>query len=222
MSTVLVVAPHPDDEVLGCGGTLLRHRAEGASVHWLVVTTMEGMAGYSTERIEERRAQLEAVTDAMGFSERHELGFPTALLDTIPLADIVGATGRVVTEIGADTLYIPHAGDVHSDHGVVAKAAQACTKWFRYPSVRRVYAYETPSETDFAFPPDGPGMPLNRFVDISGYLDRKIEILKTYEGELGQFPFPRSETAIRALAQIRGSAAGTEAAEAFQVLKEIV
>lgn len=222
MNTVLVIAPHPDDELLGCGGTLLRHLAEGDAVHWLIVTAMTEHGGFSPEAMVRRQTQIEAVHQAMGFTARHELGLPTAYLDTLPLADIVTGIGDVVREVQPDTLYLPYGGDVHSDHGVVFAAAKGCSKWFRYPSVKRVYCYETLSETDFALPPDGPGMPINRYVDIGQHLERKLELLSLYEGELGEFPFPRSPEAIRALAQVRGAAAGCAAAEAFQLLKEIV
>jgi len=93
------------------------------------------------------------------------------------------------------------------------EAASACTKWFRYPSVKRVLAYETPSETDFGIDPRDSGFKPNVFVDIGGQLDRKIELMKIYASEMGEFPFPRSEKALRALAQLRGSQAGFKAAE---------
>lgn len=222
MNTVLVIAPHPDDELLGCGGTLLRHLAEGNAVHWLIVTAMTDQCGYSAEAMARRRQQIATVSTAAGFTAYHELGLPAAHLDTLPLADIVAAIGAVMGEVQPDTLYLPYGGDVHSDHGVVFAAAKGCSKWFRYPSVKRIYGYETLSETDFALPPDGPGMPINRYVDISQYLEHKLELLALYEGELGEFPFPRSPETIRALAQLRGAAAGCRAAEGFQVLKEIV
>lgn len=222
MNTVLIVAPHPDDELLGCGGTVLRHVAEGDTVHWLIVTAMTGQAGFEATAIEARQRQIDAVHRAVGFSGRHELGLPTAQLDRLPLSDIVTGIGRVVGEIQPNTLYLPYAGDAHSDHGITFAAASACAKWFRYPSVKRVYSYETPSETDFSLPPDGPGMPITRYVNIDAYLDKKLELLALYESEMGEFPFPRSHDAIRALARVRGAAAGCDAAEAFQVLKEIV
>lgn len=219
---VLVIAPHPDDETLGCGGTLLRHIAEGDQVHWVIVTAMTEAAGFSPDAIARRSVQIDTVSNAFGFTSFHQLGFPTARLDTVPLVELVDAIGNVVRETLADTLYLPYGGDVHSDHGAVFNASKACSKWFRYPRVRRVYAYETLSESDFALPPEGPGVPLNRYVDISQHLQRKLELLALYEGELGDFPFPRSPEAIRALAQLRGAAAGCQAAEGFQVLKEIV
>jgi LmbE family N-acetylglucosaminyl deacetylase len=221
MSHVLVIAPHPDDELLGCGGTLLRHLAEGDEVHWLIATAMHKSDGFSTESIAQRADQIERVHQAMGFSARHELGLPTTRLDTLPLGDLVSAIGNVVETVQPDTLYLPYGGDVHSDHGVVFAAARGCSKWFRYPSVRRVYVYETPSETDFALPPDGPGISIQRYVDIGAHLEKKLDVLSLYSSELGDFPFPRSIEAVTALAKIRGAAAGCLAAEGFQVLKEI-
>lgn len=222
MSCILVIAPHPDDETLGCGGTLLRHLAEGDTVYWLIVTAMHEAQNFSQKAIKRRHSQIEQVHQAIGFSGRHELELPTTRLDTLPLGDIVAAIGEVIKSVEPDTLYLPYGGDVHSDHGMVFAAAKACSKWFRHPSVRRIYSYETLSETDFALPPDGPGMPIQRYVDISAYLEKKLEILALYEGELDEFPFPRSVEAITALARLRGAAAGFQAAEAFQVLKEIV
>ena len=98
------------------------------------------------------------------------------------------------------------------------EAASACTKWFRYPSVKRVLAYETPSETDFGIDPRDTGFKPNVFVDITVQLKRKVELMKIYASEVGEFPFPRSEEALRALAELRGSQAGYEAAESFSLL----
>jgi LmbE family N-acetylglucosaminyl deacetylase len=221
VSTVLAIAPHPDDETLGCGATLLRHIAEGDSVHWLVMTAMNESQGFDPDRIASREGELQAVAAAYGFSEVHRAGFPTMRLDTLPMAELVDAVSRVVRKVKPDTLYIPYRNDAHSDHAVVFDAATACCKGFRYPSVKRVYVYETLSETEFGLRPDDPGFRPNLFVDTSAWLDRKIEIMRMFAGELGVFPFPRSEECIRAQAMLRGSQAGTMAAEAFMVLKEI-
>ncbi|MCF6336693.1 MAG: PIG-L family deacetylase [Gammaproteobacteria bacterium] len=222
MSIILVIAPHPDDEILGCGGTLLRHIAEGNTVHWLIVTCMHEQHGYDHDTIQYRSRQIAQVYKATGFAACHELGLPTTRLDTLPMGDIITALGDVVNAVHPDTLYIPYVDDIHTDHGIVATAAKACSKWFRYPGVRRIYGYETPSETDFSLSPHGSGMPVQRYVDISTYLEKKLEILTLYENELDDFPFPRSRDAIIALAKVRGAAAGCQAAEAFQVIKEIV
>jgi LmbE family N-acetylglucosaminyl deacetylase len=221
VNTVLVIAPHPDDELIGCGGTILRHIADGDSVHWLIMTAMTEQAGFDREQITARQEQIDTVVQDVGFTARHELGLPTAHLDTLPLARIVEATAQVIGEVRPDTLYLPYGGDVHSDHGVTFAAARGCSKWFRHPSVRRIYSYETLSETDFALPPHGPGMPIQRYVDISAHLERKLELLDIYASEFAAPPFPRSKQSISALALLRGAAAGCIAAEAFQVLKEI-
>ena len=221
MKRLLIVAPHPDDELLGCGGTILRHLAEGAEVHWLIVTRMQAEAGFNEDRIAARKALIEKVAAAVGFTDIHRLDFPAARLDTVPLGDLVAAIGGVVDRSAADTLFIPNGSDVHSDHRVVAQAAGACSKWFRHPNVKRVLAYETLSETDFTLPPDGPGMLINYYVDIGDQLARKLELLALYEEELGDFPFPRSLTAVEALARMRGAACGCQAAEGFQLLKAI-
>ncbi|MDA8100057.1 MAG: PIG-L family deacetylase [Nitrospiraceae bacterium] len=217
---VLVIAPHPDDETLGCGGTLLRHVAEGDSIHWIIVTHAAETLGYSQDFIRRRERELDAVTKQYKFVSRHNFGFPPSRLDTVPLADIIAKLSIVFKEIVPEIVYVPFCGDAHSDHAVVFDAVSACTKWFRYPSVKRVLAYETLSETDFGLNPDRIGFTPTVFTNIGGYLEQKIAIMREYQGELGSFPFPRSEETIKALAQLRGACAGFQAAEAFVLLKE--
>jgi LmbE family N-acetylglucosaminyl deacetylase len=218
---VLCIAPHPDDETLGCGGTLLRHVAEGAAVHWLVMTAMDERQGFSAERIATRAAEIDRVAEAYRFAGVHRAGLPTTRLDTLPMSDLVGAVAAVVREISPRTVYVPYRNDAHSDHAAVFDAAVACCKSFRYPSIRQVLAYETLSETEFGLRPDDPGFRPNLFVDTTAWIDRKIEIMKLFAGELGSFPFPRSEECLRAQAMLRGSQAGVRAAESFMILKEI-
>lgn len=217
--TVLCVAPHPDDETLGCGGALLKHLSKGDLVHWLIVTQMTPDM-FSLERIRQRKEEIVNIAQSYGFSGVHELGFPSASLDGLPLSAIVGKIGRVLSDIQPTTVYVPYRGDIHSDHAVVFDAVAACSKWFRYPSVRKLLVYETPSETDFAINPDSGGFRPNVFVDIDQWLDRKLEIMTYYSGEQGAFPFPRSEESLRALARMRGSSSGFFAAEAFMLLRE--
>lgn len=216
---IIVIAPHPDDETLGCGGTLLRHRAQGDTIYWLIVTAMQTEKDLPEER---RDAEIQQVAKRYGFSSVHNLRYPTTKLDTIPLNEIIERIGCIFKEITPEVIYLPYHGDVHTDHKIVFDAATACTKWFRYSSIKRVLVYETLSETDFSLNPDNNGFRPNVFIDISNYLETKIEIMKVYASELGKFPFPRSEQAIRALAALRGVAAGCQAAEGFMLLKEIL
>lgn len=219
MNRTLVVAPHPDDETLGLGGALLRRKDEGAEVAWVIVTALSKEAGWATEKIVRRADEIQRVAELYRFSAVYELGFPTACLDQIPTVDLVTAFSRVFTEFQPEEVFVPHPSDVHSDHRIVFNAVASCTKWFRYPSVKRVMAYETLSETDFALDTQSAFRP-NVFVNIENYLEKKLSILETYKSELGIFPFPRSYEAVRALAALRGAAAGFKAAESFELLRE--
>lgn len=219
MSVVLVVAPHPDDETLGCGGTLLRHHEEGASLHWLVATRMGD--GFSDQRRNTREDEIERIRRHYGFTSVTVLPHETGSLDHVSRGDLVAAIGSVVRQQAPDTLYLPFRGDAHSDHAHCFDAAAACTKWFRYPSVRRVRVYETLSETGFGlgsecFRP-------NLWVGLEQrHLDHKLAAMAVYDGELGTHPFPRSVQAISAQALLRGGECGHPVAEAFQSLREIV
>lgn len=220
MTRILAVAPHPDDETLGCGGTLLRHVAHGDAVHWLIATRMDPGA-FPAERIARREVEIAAVAKAYGFAGVHALGFPAASLDAVPRARLIEALARIVRAVEPNVVLAPFPGDAHSDHRAVFEAVTACAKTFRYPSVETVLAYETLSETDFALDPTAPTFQPDLFVEIGPFLERKIDIMRLYAGELGEHPFPRSVEAIRAAAILRGAQADCQAAEAFMMLKDI-
>jgi LmbE family N-acetylglucosaminyl deacetylase len=216
---VLVVAPHPDDETLGCGGTLMRLHKQGAELTWMIVTGISEESGWHSERVRQRDAEIARVAELIGFSSVVNLRLPTARLDTIPMSELIDAFSKVFDSTQPEQVFLPSRLDVHTDHRMVFDAAAACTKWFRNPSVRRVLAYETISETGFGLNTELIFHP-NYFVDISDFLDRKVEAVSIYKSEVGDFPFPRSVEAIRALAAVRGAASGFAAAEAFQLLRE--
>jgi len=218
----LVVAPHPDDELLGCGGTLLRRVAEGGTVAWLLMTTVTEETGWAVECIHQRASEIDQVREGLKIASNHfySLGFPTTELDSVPMSLLVQRISQVFSDFQPEEILLPYPGDVHSDHRVTFEAASACTKWFRYPSIKRVLTYDTPSETDFGVDPRDSGFKPNVFVDIGVQLERKIELMKIYASEMGEFPFPRSEEVLRVLAKLRGSQAGFEAAEAFMLLRE--
>lgn len=220
MQKILVVAVHPDDETLGCGGTLLKHKTQGDEIHWMIVTAMTAECGFTPEAIARRACEMDTVAQMYGFDSVHRLGFPAAKLDEVPMSQLVAAISKVFQSVQPNQVYLPFQHDVHSDHQHAFAAAYSCTKSFRYPSVRKVMMVETLSETDFAQSASGGFVP-NLFVDVSDQFDRKIEILRIYESELGTHPFPRSEESIAALATLRGAAAGCKYAESFMMLKEI-
>jgi LmbE family N-acetylglucosaminyl deacetylase len=219
---ILVVAPHPDDETLGCGGTILRHVSEGHEVHWLIVTEMSVAGGFSEERISSRNEEIKKVAKEYGFADVHQTKLPTTQLDIIPKSKLIEAISSVVAKIEPHTMYLPYRSDVHSDHAAVFDATVSCTKTFRYPYIKRVLAYETLSETEFSLRPDDSGFRPNVFIDVTKFAQKKIDIMRIYAGEMGKFPFPRSKEVMQAQMQLRGSTAGVEAAEAFMLLKEII
>jgi len=216
---VLVVAPHPDDETLGCGGTLLRLHQQGAELAWLIVTGISEEFGWTSERVKQRDTEICEVAKFIGFSQVFNLRLPTTRLDSVSMQELINQFSVVFKSFEPQQLFLPNRSDAHTDHRVVHDAAAACTKWFRYPSIRRVLAYETISETGFGLGAESEFHP-NYFVDISDFLERKLKVVAIYQSELGTFPFPRSIEAIRALAAVRGAASGFVAAEGFQLLRE--
>ena len=217
MSKVLVIAPHPDDETLGCGGALFKHKAEGDDIYWLIITGISQEGGWQEKVVNKRDNEIDAVAEKYGFSDVFNLRLPTTKIDTLPVSDLIEEISNVYKKVEPDIIYMPFAYDVHTDHQIIAKALQSTLKWFRYPHIKKVYMYEIPSETEFNFVENRFFRP-NVFVNISLYLEDKIEVMKIYAGEMGEFPFPRSEKTIRALAALRGSQSGFESAEAFELV----
>ena len=216
----LVIAPHPDDELLGCGGTLLRRKAEGVELGWLIVTGISEETGWSLAKVRQRDEEIAKVETGLGVDQVYNLQLPTTMLDTIPMCELIQQFSQVFHDFEPDEVLVPHRGDVHSDHRMVFDAAAACCKWFRNPTIKRVLAYETLSETELSLYPSSTFHP-NFFVGISPHLEEKLNLLCIYNSEIGEFPFPRSLTAVRALAQIRGASSGFEYAEGFELLREI-
>ena len=216
----IVIAPHPDDEVLGVGGTLLRRKAEGEKMAWLIVSGITSEAGWSDDKIKQRADEIKRVSVLFGFDSVFELNFPTTQLDQVSMSDLIAAISNVFKTFEPEEVFVPHPSDVHTDHRIVFDAVASCTKWFRYSSIKRVLAYETLSETDFGLGTNQAFRP-NVFINIEPYLTDKLRAMDIYESELGEFPFPRSHEAIRALATLRGAASGFKAAEAFELLREI-
>ena len=221
MEKVLVVATHPDDETLGCGGALLKHKSQGDEIHWLICTELRESEGFSPDRIASRRQEINHVKDLYAFDGVYDLNIPTMQVDTFSMSDLVGRVSKIIREVRPNILYLPFKSDVHSDHRKIFEAVFSCTKSFRYPFIKKIMMMETLSETEFApstkedyFAPD-------IFVDITDFFDRKVNIMKVFKSELGEFPFPRSVENIEALAKYRGATCGCRYAESFMLLKEI-
>ncbi|WP_107943901.1 PIG-L deacetylase family protein [Campylobacter concisus] len=215
---ILVVAVHPDDETLGCGGTLLKHKNDGDEIYWLICTKMDENSDYYTTRENEIRQ----ATDAYEFDGVFSLGLNTMRVDEYSMSELIGKISKVINEVKPNIIYLPFKGDVHSDHRKIFEAGYSCAKAFRYPFIKKIYMMETLSETEFAPGVKEDAFVPNSFVDISNYLDKKIEIMKIFKSEIGEHPFPRSERNLRALATLRGATCGCEYAESFMLLKELI
>ena len=214
---VLVLAVHPDDETLGCGGTLLKHKDNNDQIHLLIATSIDETHDY----YEKREREIEQISKLYGFKSVNNLRLKTMRVDEYSMSELVVKISNLINSIKPNIIYLPFLHDVHSDHRKIFEAAFSCTKSFRYPFLKKIYMMETLSETEFvpnlihySFCP-------NVFVDITKYIDKKIEIMNVYQSEIDKHPFPRSKKNIKALATYRGASCGSEYAESFMLLKEI-
>lgn len=218
---ILVIATHPDDEVLGCGGVMARHAAAGDSVHVLVVTRGAPEL-YPPAQIEALRCELAEAHAVLGVTAAHFLDFPAPKLDSIPNHELADAIGALLHSLQPDAVFLPHRGDVHADHRAVHQAALVAARPAGDTRIARLLAYETLSETEWGSPSAADAFLPTVFADITGHLESKLKAIACYRSQLKEFPHPRSLQAIEALARLRGSAAGYAAAEAFMLIREIV
>jgi len=163
---------------------------------------------------------VDRVADAYGFNETIKLNLPTQKLHAVDLKDIIVKVADVFKRIQPDTIYMMYNNDVHSDHRVAFEAVYSCTKSFRYPFINSILMIEALSETEFSLATQATAFVPNVYVDITKYIDKKLEIMDLYDTEVMQEPYPRSLSSIKALARVRGSRAGVMYAEAFQLLYE--
>ena len=150
MNKVLVVAVHPDDETLGCGGTLLKHNDEGDEIHWLIATEMKKSDGFDESIIEKRNDEINKIKKLYNFKTVNQLNISTAMVTEASESDLINKISSIIIKIKPNIIYLPFKGDIHGDHRGIFNAAYSCTKSFRYPFIKKIYMMETLSETEFA------------------------------------------------------------------------
>lgn len=222
---VLVVAAHPDDEVLGCGATIARLSHEGHTVRIAILG--EGITSRYQERsdappalVAKLREQARAACSLLGVQDVRVFDFPDNRFDTAPLLKIVKLIEGLIDETKPEVIYTHHGGDLNMDHVIVNRAVLTACRPQQTCPVRDLYAFEAPSSTEWAFRSCGAFSP-NVFVDVQGTLDVKVQAMEAYDSEARSFPHPRSAEALRAVALRWGSVSGLRAAEAFQMIRSV-
>ena len=216
---VLVIAPHPDDEVMGVGGTMARLAAEGREVIVAIVTKGEPPA-FSEAFVEQGRREALEAHELLGVRKTLFLdGAPAALVDTIPRSRLNAVVGEAFREVDPEIAYVPFIGDLHVDHRLIAEAALVAARPDRSHRLRKVLAYEALSETNWNAAPLTPAFHPNTYVEITPWLDRKLEAMRCFASQLRPFPHERSIETLEALATLRGSTAGFAAAEGFMLIR---
>lgn len=216
---IIIVSPHPDDETLGAGGSILKLKDKGNELYWLNVTDIKEEFGWGKEIVNKRKRQLIKIEEYYKLNGFINLHFPSTGLTSVTQRDLIESIGRIFDEVRPDCIVLPDYSDAHSDHRYVFDAAYACSKIFRRNYIKRILTMEVASETNFGMPWDvfHPSL----YIDITEYIEQKLEVLSIYDTELGKTSFPRSLEFVRAQALMRGTEAGVMYAEAFRVIKMI-
>lgn len=225
--TILVVAAHPDDEILGVGGTVARHVREGDRVHSLILA--EGSTSRSDSRDRNAHAaQIEALREAaraaarcLGAEPPRFAGLPDNRMDRLDLLDVVKEVETVVQEIAPRLVYTHHGGDLNVDHQIAHRAVLTACRPLPGATVEAIYCFETVSSSEWATPDIGRPFLPNHFVDIAEHLEQKRQALACYDQEMRPFPHARSVENVEHLARFRGGSVGLRAAEAFSVARQL-
>lgn len=219
MKRVLVLAPHPDDEVLGVGGTMARLVDEGHEVYVAIVTRGDEEL-FNPELIAQGRREAQKAHRILGVRETRFLDqFPAAKLDTVPHYQLNSAIAELIQSIKPAMLFVPFYGDIHKDHRLVFESALVAARPDPGATVKEIYAYETLSETNWNAPTITPAFTPNVYFDISQSIDRKLEAMAVFRSQLRDFPHERCLEALRALSQLRGASVGADNAEAFMLIR---
>lgn len=217
---VLIIAPHPDDEIIGVGGTIAKRVKAGDEVYVCIVTKGKSPL-FNPDFIEQGRRECREADAKLGVKETIFLDFPAVMLETIPRYELNGKVAEVVQNIKPEEVYIPHKGDMQIDHQMVVDAAMVAVRPRGDDYPKRVYAYETLSETGWNIPNVTNEFIPTVYENITDTYDVKMEAMSVFKSQLAPFPAARSVGAIEALAKFRGATVSVEAAEAFSLVREV-
>jgi N-acetylglucosamine malate deacetylase 1 len=218
---ILVLAAHPDDEVLGCGGTIAKYSKEGHFIHVAFMSdgvfSREGKQDDLNKELESRKSSAKLALKILGVNSFSFFDFPDNKMDLIATIDVAKKIEELILQYKPQIVFTHHFGDVNVDHAKVHEATVvACRSQPNHP-VKSILCYEVPSSTEWQLPGKNMDFTPNYFVDISAFLEKKILSLKEYSFEMREWPHPRSLKAVKHLSHWRGSTAGLESAEAFMV-----
>jgi LmbE family N-acetylglucosaminyl deacetylase len=219
------VAAHPDDEILGCGGTMARLSKEGHEIFIVILGEGETSRGSNRENeiktLTDLKHQSLEASQLVGAKELFTYNFPDNRFDTVALLEIVKKIEEVVTKVKPHTIFTHHGSDLNVDHQICNRAVLTATRPVDGMTVKEIYAFEIPSSSEWSFQSLGRSFRGNYFVDISETLDTKIKAMECYRSEIRNFPHPRSTKALHAISTRWGSVVGCKAAEAFEVIRSI-
>lgn len=217
-NNILVIVAHPDDEILGVGGTILKHVKNGGEANILVLGDGETSKDTNID-VEKRESQAGETAQRLGVKNIFTEKLPDNQFDSVPLLQITKKVEKVINTIKPDIIYTHHAYDLNIDHRLTFQAVITACRPQPDFFVKKILAFETLSSTEWQIKDQANAFCPNEYINISDYIDKKIEILKIYKDELRKYPHPRSTQGVKILAQYRGMEAGYKYAEAFQVIR---
>jgi len=223
MTNILVIAAHPDDEVLGCGGTIGKlSQANSVQISILGEGATSRIAQPSQadpNSVGNLQTDARNAANLLGVKTVKFEGLPDNRFDKLALLEVVKRVERLIEETAPETIYTHHPGDLNIDHQITFRAVLTATRPMVGCQVREIYAFEVPSSSEWSFQRVGPAFQPNVFEDISSTIEQKISAMECYQSEIRPFPHPRSSEALLAIAKRWGSVVGLEYAEAFELIR---
>lgn len=225
MSNVLVIAAHPDDEILGVGATVAKRNRNGDIVKAIILGEGQTSRGdkrsdIPTEVVEELHKDTLEAAKCVGYQEIFFANFPDNRFDSVDLLDIVKYIEKIIKEFKPDVVYTHHGGDLNVDHQLTYKAVLTANRPVNDYSVKKIYTFETLSSTEWDFTYNNMFKP-NVFEDVSEFMECKYEAMKCYGTELCDFPHPRSLKGMKVTAEKWGSVVGKKFVEPFTLIRKV-